>query len=55
MHRSLDEWGEDKSQLVVPQKYREEVTALIHRARCCVTLEARKPEVESCGISSGLG
>ena len=37
MHHSL---GEDKSQLVVPQEYREEVTALAHRARRCVTLEA---------------
>ena len=41
-HHCLDEWGEDRSQLVVPRKYRPEVINLAHRAKTSGHLGSKK-------------
>lgn len=51
-HKSEDDWGDPRDQIVVPSKYRQELIALAHGSD---TLEARERLRRSSGSSTGKG
>ena len=54
MHRSTDEWREDRCQVVVPYKHRQEVIALVASyilLQCCSAGSLSVPSISTLKVS----